>query len=158
MRASFCAFDHLWQKNKTAVGGGILQNVADGQQLRGSKGFFNLTTASLSAKQQLGQHGSVSYRFAYDNRNFNAQNFYTQLLSDTAIENVITRWHQFNYTLQKKKHKFTFDAGIKSTSDKFQLRKTAAANTNISGILQALAVHTYQFNEKTSVTSSLRIE
>lgn len=146
-----------WQKNKTSVGGGILQNVADGQQLRGSKGFFNLTTVSLSAKQFLSEAASVSYRFAYDDRNFSAQNFYSQLLSDTATENVVTRWHQLNYSVQKKKHKFTFDAGWKEASDKFQIRKSSIANTNYSKILQALAIHTYQINDKSSLTSGWQL-
>lgn len=146
-----------WQKSKTAVSGGVMQNVASGQPLRGSNGYFNLTTVSFSVKQHVGENSSVSYRFGYDDRNFNAQNFYTQILTDTASEQVITRWHQLNYTYQKKKHRFTVDAGWKEASDKFQLRKSAAANTNHSRILQALAQHQYKFSDKTILTSGLQL-
>ncbi len=146
-----------WQKSKTAVSGGVMQNVASGQPLRGSNGYFNLTTLSFSVKQHVTENSSVSYRFGYDDRNFNAQNFYTQILTDTASEQVITRWHQLNYTYQKKKHRFTVDAGWKEASDKFQLRKSAAANTNYSRILQALAQHQYKFSDKTILTSGLQL-
>lgn len=146
-----------WQKNKTVISGGVMQNVASGQPLRGSNGYFNLTTLSFSVKQHVTENSSVSYRFGYDDRNFNAQNFYTQILTDTASEQVITRWHQLNYTYQKKKHRFTVDAGWKEASDKFQLRKSAAANTNHSRILQALAQHQYQFSDKTTLTTGIQL-
>ncbi|MFO0414844.1 MAG: TonB-dependent receptor, partial [Bacteroidota bacterium] len=75
-------------QNKTIVSGGILQNYAEGQTLRGTKGFFNLSTISLSAKHFFNDNFSLAYRTAYDDRNFNAQNFYTQLIIDTATERV----------------------------------------------------------------------
>ena len=146
-----------WQKNKTAIAGGVLQNVADGQPLRGTNGFFNLSTVSLSAKHFISHHISIAYRGAYDDRNFNAQNFYTNILSDSATERVITRWHHLNFTWQKKKHKFSFDAGAKDVSDKYQFRKAAVANTNRSKIYQALALHNYTINKKSSLASGMQL-
>lgn len=146
-----------WQKNKTALSGGVLQNVADGQPLRGTNGFFNLTTISVSAKQYVSENSSISYRGAYDDRNFNAQNFYTNFLTDSATERVITRWHQLNFTYQKSKHKFSIDAGAKDASDKYQFRKASAANTNRSKIYQALAIHNYTINQQSTVTSGVQL-
>ncbi|MBY0478424.1 MAG: TonB-dependent receptor [Chitinophagaceae bacterium] len=146
-----------WQKNKTAVAGGLLQNVADGQPLRGTNGFFNLTTISLSAKQYINDKISIAYRGAYDDRNFNAQNFYTNILTDSATERVITRWHHLNFTYQHKKHRFSFDGGAKDASDKYQFRKSAVANTNRSNLYQALALHNYNFNKKSSLTSGVQL-
>lgn len=143
----------VWQKNKTAVSGGVLQNVTDGQPLRGTNGFFNLTTVSLSAKQYVSNNASIAYRFGYDDRNFNAQNFYTNFLSDSATERVISRWHHLNYTYQKDKHRFSFDAGAKDASDKYQFRKASAANTNRSNIYQALALYSYKVSDKATLTS-----
>lgn len=145
-----------WQKNKTAISAGLLQNVADGQPLRGTNGFFNLTTFSLSAKQYLTDNISVAYRGAYDNRNFNAQNFYTNFLTDSATEQVVTKWHQINFSFQKNKHKFSFDAGIKGTSDTYQFRKASTANTNRSNIYQALALYTYAINKKSILSSGMQ--
>ncbi|MBK8089488.1 MAG: TonB-dependent receptor [Chitinophagaceae bacterium] len=146
-----------WQKNKTALSGGVLQNVADGQPLRGTNGFFNLTTISVSAKQYISENSSIAYRGAYDDRNFNAQNFYTNFLTDSATERVITRWHQLNFTYQKNKHKFSIDAGAKDASDKYQFRKASAANTNRSKIYQALAIHNYTINQQSTITSGVQL-
>ncbi|MEQ1799761.1 MAG: TonB-dependent receptor [Lacibacter sp.] len=146
-----------WQKNKTALSGGVLQNVADGQPLRGTNGFFNLTTISVSAKQYVSENSSISYRGAYDDRNFNAQNFYTNFLTDSATERVITRWHQLNFAYQKNKHKFSIDAGAKDASDKYQFRKASAANTNRSKIYQALAIHNYTINQQSTITSGVQL-
>ena len=146
-----------WQKNKTALSGGVLQNVADGQPLRGTNGFFNLTTISVSAKQYLSENSSIAYRGAYDDRNFNAQNFYTNFLTDSATERVITRWHQLNFTYQKNKHKFSIDAGAKDASDKYQFRKASAPNTNRSKIYQALAIHNYTINQQSTITSGVQL-
>ncbi|HMO32161.1 MAG TPA: TonB-dependent receptor plug domain-containing protein [Lacibacter sp.] len=146
----------FYQKNKTVLGGGLQQNVADGQPLRGTNGFFNLNTVSLSVKQFVGNRSSIAYRGGYDDRNFNAQNFYTQLLSDSATERVISRWHHLNYSLQQGRGKLTIDAGYKDASDRFQLRKNLPPNTNRSTVAQALALHSYQFSNTTTLTSGLQ--
>ncbi|MFY7879102.1 MAG: TonB-dependent receptor plug domain-containing protein [Lacibacter sp.] len=146
-----------WQKNKTAIAGGVLQNVADGQPLRGTNGFFNLSTLSLSVKHHLSDKLSIAYRGAYDDRNFNAQNFYTTSTADTSTERVITRWHHFNLAFHQKKHRLTFDAGIKNASDKFQFNKSGVANTNRSQILQALALYHYSFSEKSILTTGVQV-
>lgn len=144
------------QNDKTILSGGLLQNQADGQTLRGTKGFFNLSTISLSAKHFFSDHFSVAYRAGYDDRNFNAQNFYTQLIIDTATERVISRWHQFSAQYKKGKHNIQLSGAYKDASDKFQLRKSFAANTNRSSMAQLLLLHLYQINENTSLQSGLQ--
>ena len=96
------AFIH--QKNTTASFG-VITNNTKGQQLRGTKGYFNLTTISASIKQQLNENTSIAYRFGYVVRDFNAQNFYTTFLSDTATEAVVSRWHHLKLQHQKNKHR-----------------------------------------------------
>jgi iron complex outermembrane receptor protein len=145
----------LHQKNTTASVG-VLTNNAKGQQLRGTKGYFNLTTISASVKQQLSEHTSVAYRFGYDDRNFNAQNFYTIFLSDSAAESVVSRWHHLKFTHQKNKHRFSFDAGYKETNDVYRFRKAVSANVNNSSLLQTLAVHDYTINDKSTLTSGVQ--
>lgn len=145
-----------YQQNGTVLTGGILQNVASGQPLRGTNGFFNNTTLSLSARRFVSENTSIAYRGGYDDRDFNAQNFYTQLLSDSATERVISRWHHLNVQHTKGKQKWSFDAGYKDVSDKFQLRKTLPANTNRSSIAQAMLLHTYQFSQKSTLTTGIQ--
>jgi len=144
------------QQNKTIVSGGLLQNYAEGQALRGTKGFFNLSTVSLSAKHFFNDHLSLAYRTAYDDRNFNAQNFYTQLISDTATERVISRWHQFSAQYKKGKHNIQLSGAYKDASDKFQLRKSSASNTNRSSMAQLLLLHQYRLNDNSSFQTGLQ--
>jgi len=144
------------QQNKTIVSGGLLQNYAEGQALRGTKGFFNLSTVSLSAKHFFNDHLSLAYRTAYDDRNFNAQNFYTQLIIDTATERVISRWHQFSAQYKKGKHNIQLSGAYKDASDKFQLRKSSASNTNRSSMAQLLLLHQYRLNDYSSFQTGLQ--
>lgn len=145
----------MHQKNTTASVG-VLTNNAKGQTLRGTKGYFNLTTVSASVKQQLNENTSVAYRFGYDDRDFNAQNFYTTFLSDTATEAVVSRWHHLKLQHQKNKHRFSFDAGYKQADDVYRFRKAVSPNVNNSSLLQALAVHDYSINDKSTITSGVQ--
>jgi vitamin B12 transporter len=147
------AFIH--QKNTTASVG-LITNNTKGQQLRGTKGYFNLTTISASVKQKLGENTSVAYRFGYDDRDFNAQNFYTTFLSDTATESVISRWHHLKFTHKKSKHGFSLDAGYKEANDVYRFRKAVSANVNNSSLFQALALHDYAINDKSTITTGLQ--
>ncbi|MEJ8819884.1 TonB-dependent receptor plug domain-containing protein [Lacibacter sp. H407] len=147
------AFIH--EKNTTASVG-VITNNTKGQQLRGTKGYFNLTTISASVKQKLGENTSVAYRFGYDDRDFNAQNFYTTFLSDTATESVISRWHHLKFMHKKNKHSFSFDAGYKEANDVYRFRKAVSANVNNSSLLQALALHDYAINDKSTITSGVQ--
>lgn len=145
----------MHQKNTTASVG-ILTNNAKGQQLRGTKGYFNLTTISASIKQQLTENTSVAYRFGYDDRDFNAQNFYTTFLSDTATEAVVSRWHHLKFMHHKNKHRFSFDAGYKQADDVYRFRKGVSPNINNSSLFQSLAIHDYTINDKSSITSGVQ--
>jgi vitamin B12 transporter len=145
----------MHQKNTTASVG-LLTNNAKGQTLRGTKGYFNLTTISASIKQQLNENTSVAYRFGYDDRDFNAQNFYTTFLSDTATEAVVSRWHHLKFMHQKNKHRFSFDAGYKQADDVYRFRKGVSPNVNNSSLFQSLAIHDYTINDKSSITSGVQ--
>ena len=145
----------MHQKNTTASVG-VLTNNAKGQPLRGTKGYFNLTTISASIKQQLNENTSVAYRFGYDDRDFNAQNFYTTFLSDTATEAVVSRWHHLKFMHQKNKHRFSFDAGYKQADDVYRFRKGVSPNVNNSSLFQSLAIHDYTINDKSSITSGVQ--
>lgn len=145
----------MHQKNTTASVG-LLTNNAKGQALRGTKGYFNLTTISASIKQQLNENTSIAYRFGYDDRDFNAQNFYTTFLSDTATEAVVSRWHHLKLQHQKNKHRFSFDAGYKQADDVYRFRKGVSPNVNNSSLFQSLAIHDYAINDKSSITSGVQ--
>ena len=142
----------FWQKNKTAISGGIMRNTADGQPQRGTNGFFSLNTFSASLKHHFNSYWSIAARSSIDHRDFSAQNFFTTLLSDTATETVSTNWNHVQLSYQKSNHRFSADIGYKQAKDEFRLRKSVPANLNRSQLLQLLLQHEIKFNDKTSVT------
>lgn len=145
-----------WQKGKSILSAGYLLNKTDGQLLRGSRSYLDMNTLSLSAKQFLNENTSISYRFARDSRSFNAQNFYTQFLSDTATEKVITEWHQASFRHVHDKHIFQLDASLKDVSDQFRFNKLSTANTNYSGIAQAQFNHQLKLSQKSALISGVQ--
>lgn len=135
-------------KKKTTASVGFISNNATGQQLRGTKGFFNLSTISASVKQELSKNVSVAYRFGYDDRDFSAQNFYTQFTSDTATESVLSNWHHIKLEYKKEKQRLSFDIGNKNTRDHYLFRKGLNPNVNNSNMIQALGIYDYTINSK----------
>lgn len=141
-----------FHSNKTTGSVGIISNNATGQQLRGAKGYFNLTTISASLKQEIGKNFSVAYRFGFDDRDFNAQNFYTARLSDTATELVKSTWNHLKTEYRKNKHSFSLDLGTKTTKDQYQFNKNVNPNINNSKMHQALLIYNYELTKNTKLT------
>lgn len=148
----------FWQKNNTAIGGGILSNNSDGQPQRGTRGFFNNQTASLSLKQFINDKWNISFRSSYDQRKFSAQNFYTTFVSDTANEKVTSNWNQTRINFQKGKHTINFDAGYKTVKDIFQFNPKSTANDNRSNLLQLLFTDHYKINSKSIISTGLQYQ
>ncbi|MBX3254710.1 MAG: TonB-dependent receptor [Chitinophagaceae bacterium] len=148
----------LYSKKNISVGGGVLTNNADGVQQRGAKGFFHNTTASVSANYHLSSKWNIAYRYAYDTRDFAAQNFYTTFLSDTASETVISRWHQVRAAYHAEKQSFSIDAGIKNVSDRYSYNTISAPNSSSSKLLQALLVYQKQLSQSTVLVSGFNYQ
>ena len=145
------------KSGNTAIAGGLLMNHATGQPQRGTKGFLDVSTASLSISQKLNDSWQVAWRSAYDDRSFSAQNYYTTFASDTAEERVKTIWNQLRLNYQKENKTFSFNAGYKTGEDNYRYNKASVANLNKSKLWQALA--TYQQNWKsTSLTTGAQAQ
>lgn len=142
----------FYQNKNTAIAGGILSNNATGQQQRGTNGFFHNTSASVSFNQFINKYWNVSFRTAFDKRDFAAQNFYTTFTSDTATEKVTSFWNQAKLNYEKSNTSFSLDIGYKATNDTYKFNTVAPANANKSNLLQALAVYKWQAAKKTTFT------
>jgi iron complex outermembrane receptor protein len=116
-----------------------MRNRADGEQLRGTTGFFDNVTSSFAYTRKLNTYWSLQIRYASDNRYFNAQNFYTPFLSDTANEKVTSSWSNLSLIREKSGKKFQFDGAYKELKDRFQFNPSGATNLNTTQltILQA---------------------
>ncbi len=143
----------FYHNKKTAVSGGILSNNTNGQPQRGTRGYFNNTTASASLNHYFDSNWQLSLRTAYDQRKFSAQNFYTTYTSDTANEKVKTLWNQMQLVYEKEKNKFSFNAGYKYTQDEYSFNSGISPNNNKSGLMQATAIYKHSFTSRTSLTA-----
>lgn len=137
--------------------GGIQSNHANGQPQRGINGFLDLTTASLSYRQQLSNKWHVAARSSYDYRNFAAQNFYTTFASDTATERVKTWWNHIQTGYTAEKIKWRLDAGFKTVDDRYQFNPGAVANQNNSTVAQVLSVADLAMGKKSSLVTGFQM-
>ena len=142
----------VWSDDKNTIAGGLQSNHANGKQQRGIKGFFDLTTVSLSYSRKINEAMQVSFRTAFDNRDFAAQNYYTSFRSDTASEKVTSQWNHLKFVYSIKKQRFSFDAGYKSADDFYKFSSLATANQNNSKLFQTLVTYNRQINDQTDIT------
>lgn len=149
-------FGGFYNNGKTALGAGFLSNNSDGQLQRGTRGFFNLHTASLSLSHQINNDWQIGLRSAFDSRKFAAQNFYTTFASDTADEKVQTFWNQMRLAYQKSSNKISITFGYKAIDDKFKFNTASVPNHNKAKIFQALSVFEHKFSENSTLVSGIQ--
>jgi iron complex outermembrane receptor protein len=143
--------------NERYIGvGGFLSNNSEGQQQRGTKGYFHNSTASMSIGRFLGNKWHFAIRGAYDDRDFAAQNFYTTFVSDTSTERVKTIWTQAQVTRTGAKNKLRFDVGYKFLEDRFAFNKVSVANLNKSYLLQGLVTDEWAIKKSSVLTTGVQ--
>jgi iron complex outermembrane receptor protein len=148
---------HLsYKKNKSAFSGGLLSNNAAGVPLRGTTGFFYLTSATVAYSQLLKNNLRLSIRGAIDNRSFNAQNFYTTFGSDTANEKVKSSWTQLNLTQRTVKGNWVVDVMYKNLRDQFWFRPKAIPNDNKTNSFLSQIYYTHLANKVVNYTIGLQ--
>lgn len=148
----------MYQKNQTTLAGGILLNQADGQQQRGTTGFYKNQTASFSVNHYLNSYWKLAFRTTYDKRYFSAQNFYTSFKSDTAKETVTGYWNQLNLSYQKNQDQIYLDAGFKQASDVYAFNSVGAPNQNLSKLLQFAGRYQHQFSAQAQLVTGLQVQ
>ncbi len=143
-------------KNKTAFGLGLTSSNSKGQPQRGTRGFFNNHSASVSANHFFSEKLQLSVRAAYDDRDFAAQNFYTSFLSDTAGENVRSLWTQLQLKHITDKNSFRFSLGYKNLDDHYQYNPSSAANKSNSRLFQSFISNEFKLGTTTTLVSGIQ--
>lgn len=143
-------------KNNSSFSAGINTNNAKGEQLRGTTGFFHLTSASIAYSQQFNNNWRASIRVAADFRKFNAQNFFTTFASDTANEEVNSIWSLLNIKKKTKNGSLNFDFGYKKLRDLFWFQPAAIPNDNKSNLFTAQIYYNWKLNNKHSITPGVQ--
>ncbi len=135
---------------------GLMSNHTNGYKVRGAHAFADLSTFSASFSSKLNSQITLSLRSSYDNRSFNAQNYYTSFVSDTAIEKVKSSWNQAQLKYAKNNSTITINAGFKHTSDYYLFSPKSTANQNKTNIVQTLITWVQKLNNKSTITSGLQ--
>ncbi|HSK12120.1 MAG TPA: TonB-dependent receptor [Phnomibacter sp.] len=165
LEAQFTGGDHglwginaggQWANEGTTISAGILSNHADGQQQRGTKGFFDLNSISLGLSQKLGENWTLALRSAWDSRNVSAQNFYTTFVSDTATEKVTTWWQHGQLGYSKGSLRWTTDIGYKTLEDIFAFNRTSVPNNNRTQLFQLLSRANLDITKKLGLTTGIQ--
>jgi vitamin B12 transporter len=146
----------FYSNGKTSVAAGFLSNNSDGQLQRGTRGFFNLNTASVSLNHKINDAWQIGFRSAFDDRKFSAQNFYTTFASDTADEKVQTFWNQLRLTYARSSNKFSVNFGYKALDDKYKFNTASIPNHNKAKIFQALSTYEHQFSDNANLISGVQ--
>ncbi|HEV7381198.1 MAG TPA: TonB-dependent receptor [Dyadobacter sp.] len=146
------------QKNKLAFSAGLLSNNANGAPLRGTKGYFNNNTASISAQYAISDAWNIAVRSSYDHRDFAAQNFYTTSVADTANEQVKTSWNHIKVGYKRGKSAFSLDGGYKYVSDQFAFNSVSIGNVSKSELWQGLMTWQYAFSNQTELVTGINYQ
>lgn len=121
-----------FSKNNSSVFVGAQLNKADGQALRGTKGYVQTDLYSFRFAKKFSKEWNFLIRAASDSRNFNAQNFYTNFISDTAKERVNSTWQQASLTKSTARTEYYFLFGSRQLRDEYFFRPAVTSNNNKS--------------------------
>ena len=143
---------------KSYVSGGLQQNKAKGMQMRGTTGYFDNGLANISYARKLNNAWRLMLRAAADSRDFNAQNFYTSFLSDTASEKVSSTWQQLALTRTSEKSTFSILVNARQLKDVYSFRPVSIANQNSTKLLNADIRHTVRLKwQQAKFTSGMQV-
>ncbi|HEU4470031.1 MAG TPA: TonB-dependent receptor [Flavisolibacter sp.] len=146
----------FFSNGQTSVSAGLLSNNTSGQPQRGTRGSVYSHTGSFSLSHYITDNWSVKMRFAYDDRRFSAQNFYTNFTSDTADERITGFWNQLAIVRQGKKDRLSLNIGYKSLDDKYRFNSRSVPNKSNSKLLQGLLTDELSIKGSTSLTTGLQ--
>lgn len=125
--------NNIWwgvQKEKWKLSVSSQQNKADGENLRGTTGYYNNSFYAANFNYAFTSNWKLHILYANDKRDFNAQNFYTTFKSDTASEIVKSNWTQMGLSKQYTHKIVKFDVAYKNLSDRFRFNPAGSFNEN----------------------------
>jgi len=125
------------QKEKWKLSVSSQQNKADGENLRGTTGYYNNSFYAANFNYAFSSNWKLHILYANDSRDFNAQNFYTTFKSDTATEIVKSNWTQMGLSKQYTHKIVKFDAAFKNLSDRFRFNPAGSFNENKTSLFVA---------------------
>ena len=136
------------QKEKWKLSVSSQQNKSDGENLRGTTGYYNNSFYAANFNYAFASNWKLHILYANDSRDFNAQNFYTTFKSDTATEIVKSNWTQMGLSKQYTHKIVKFDVAYKNLSDRFRFNPAGSFNENKTSLF--VAQGSVQFTSNTN--------
>ena len=141
---------------RSSLSAGYFSHHAVGPPLRGTTGYFHNSAATVGFSHAFDKDTRLSFRSAVDLRDFNAQNYYTTFLSDTAKEKVSSHWHQLSLRKVKGRTVWNVDAAFKSLEDRYSFRPVSIPNRNKTRMFVSQAYVAWPAGERTRLTGGLQ--
>jgi iron complex outermembrane receptor protein len=146
----------LYSTDKFSLCAEMIINRSDGNPLEsGLKNYFNNQTYSASLSCKISNKFSISYRYSYDHRDFNAQWYYSSSPFDSAKEMVIRNRHHIQIVEKSEHHITTFSASYLTTDDNYYFNSKSTA-TNYTSLGLVRLTHKYILSNR--ITSLIGIE
>jgi vitamin B12 transporter len=145
------------QQNNRYFSLGAFSNNADGPTLKGTTNYFNLTTLNTAYGALLKDGWRISAKAALDFRKFNAQNFYTTFISDTANEKVNSQWAHVGVQRNNGHKVFTADVAYKYLTDEFQFNPLSNPNQNKSRQITAQLNYQSKLTENADFVTGFQV-
>jgi iron complex outermembrane receptor protein len=133
-----------------------MKNKAAGYTLRGTNGFFDNQTISIAYAGKIANSWQLQLRYAKDSRDFNAQNFYTPFLSDTAREKVVSDWLRVGIVRSSSRSTFTVEGSYKILRDQFQFNPSGFPNLNTTELYIAQTKLSHTLNQHNSLVTGIQ--
>lgn len=133
-----------------------MKNKAAGYTLRGTNGFFDNQTISVAYAGKIANSWQLQLRYAKDSRDFNAQNFYTPFLSDTAREKVVSDWLRVGIVRSSSQSTFTVEGSYKILRDQFQFNPSGSPNLNTTELYIAQTKLSHTLNQHNSLVTGIQ--
>jgi vitamin B12 transporter len=133
-----------------------MKNKAAGYPLRGTNGFFDNQTISVAYAGKIANNWQLQLRYAKDSRDFNAQNFYTPFLSDTAREKVVSDWLRVGVVRSSSQSTFTVEGSYKILRDQFQFNPSGSPNLNTTELYIAQTKLSHTINQHNSLVTGIQ--
>ncbi|KXK42451.1 MAG: TonB-denpendent receptor [Bacteroidetes bacterium OLB11] len=141
---------------KNVLTGSFMSNHTNGNELRGTNGFAHLNIGNISYAHSFNHNWRLNARVAADFRDFNAQNFYTTFLSDTANEKVNTFWSQVSLIKKMENGLWQTDAAFKMLHDQYWYNPSSKPNDNRSKLFFIQSHYTENIDENNAFTGGLQ--
>lgn len=135
------------KSNKFSLDLGIEGAYSKGPKPQGVNNGFDIFTLSGAFTINIGKKSFLSYRTAFDSRDFKAKYFYTKSKADNASEITQNAWNQIGFSTKGKRTKTQIDLVWRYNYDNYLFNKSSVSNIHYTNFYNLQAYQNLVINE-----------